>query len=116
MQDIFFSIGCAMSKAGARDRAIEQAMRMLDIQEVAVDIRPRAWQDHARPQLVLINVSSPRRIMPVFFTPPEGTREHAVAQHNMQRLKDSKCKFNSEQQVREYLHARIVQDLAGKDL
>lgn len=38
-QNIFFSIGCAMSKAGARDRAIEQAMRMLDIQEVSPSLR-----------------------------------------------------------------------------
>ena len=49
--------------------------------------------------MVLINVNSPRRVMPVFFTPPEGTREHAVAQHNMQKLRDSKCKFSPEQQV-----------------
>ena len=33
-QDVFFSIGCAGSKSGARDRAIEQAMRVLDIAEV----------------------------------------------------------------------------------
>ena len=33
-QDIFFSIGCAGSKAGSRDRAIEQAMRVLDSVEV----------------------------------------------------------------------------------
>ena len=67
--------------------------------QVAVDVRPRAWRDHALPVLVLINVHSPRRVMPVFFTPPEGTREHAVAQHNMQKLRDSKCKYTPEQQV-----------------
>lgn len=67
--------------------------------QVAVDVRPRAWRDHALPVLVLINVHSPRRVMPVFFSPPEGTREHAVAQHNMQKLRDSKCKYTPEQQV-----------------
>ena len=28
--------------------------------------------------------------MPLFFHPPSGTREHAVAQHNMQRMKEEK--------------------------
>ena len=39
--------------------------------QVAVDVRPRQWRELAFPQLVLINVISPRRVMPVFFTPPE---------------------------------------------
>ena len=34
----------------------------------------------------------------------KGTREHAVAQHNMQMLKDKGCKFSIEQQVTTFKH------------
>ena len=73
-QDIFFSIGYAASKTGARDKAIQQAMRVLDIMEVAIDVRPRQFKDKAYPQMVLININIPRRLLPLFFHPPAGTK------------------------------------------
>ena len=60
-------------------------------------MRPRQWGDQAFPQLVLINQRVPRRVMPVFFQPPEGTREHEVARRAEERQKARKRKFNEEQ-------------------
>ena len=39
----------------------------------------------------------PRRVMPVFFQPPEGTREHERAGREDERKKALKRKFNNEQ-------------------
>ena len=65
--------------------------------QVSVDVRPRQWGDQAFPQLVLINQRVPRRVMPVFFQPPEGTREHEVARRTEEKQKARKRKLNEEQ-------------------
>ena len=65
--------------------------------QVSVDVRPRQWGNLAFPQLVLINQRVPRRVMPVFFQPPEGTKEHEVARRAEECQKARKRKYNDEQ-------------------
>ena len=72
------------------------SVRILCLQ-VSVDVRPRQWGDQAFPQLVLINQRFPRRVMPVFFQPPEGTKEHELARRAEEKQKARKRKFNDEQ-------------------
>ena len=100
LQDVLFSVGVGGSKFGSRDRAIEQAMKVLDIAEVKVETRPRQWKDKAYPQMVLVNKNMPRNLLPPLFHPPEGTKEHALALIDEQGKRDGKqLDFTEEEQA-----------------
>ena len=63
-----------------------------------VDVRPRQWKDKAYPQLVLFNKSVTRDQLPPLVHPPEGSKEHALAQHNDQKQKhDLDSQFTPEE-------------------
>ena len=64
-----------MSKVGARDRAIEQCMRIFNNKEVTVVPRHRRWKNQHLPDFVLVDGRGQRDFIPPFFGPPEGVTD-----------------------------------------
>lgn len=79
-------MGLSVSKAGARDRAIEQSMRVMDNREVTVIAVQRRWKQRNYPDLVLTSErEGTRDHVPPFFSPPEGTQDYEKDREIKQR-------------------------------
>jgi len=79
-------VGLATSKPGARDRAIEAAIRILGGGQAQVTPMQRRWRDKNYPELVLA-VGRYRDDLPPFLSPPEGTREADDDREREQRMR-----------------------------
>ena len=83
-------MGLSVSKAGARGKAIEQAMSVLAAMRVTVEPVQRRWKDQNYPDLVLTRAGEIRENLPPFFSPPVGTDDHRIEQDRMKSNKKPK--------------------------
>ena len=83
-------MGLSVSKAGARGKAIEQAMSILAAMRVTVSPVQRRWRDKNYPDLVLARAGEMRDDLPPFFSPPAGTVDHRIEQDRMKSNKKPK--------------------------
>ena len=83
-------MGLSVSKAGARGKAIEQAMSVLAAVRVTVSPAQRRWKDENYPDLVLTRAGETRQNLPPFFSPPIGTVDHRIEQERMKSHKKPK--------------------------
>ena len=74
-------MGLSVSKPGARDKAIEQAMYVMGSRGVTVVPTQRRWRDKNFPDLVLTVAGMRTRTnLPPFFSPPAGTKDFRMEQ------------------------------------
>lgn len=101
MQGIYFGLGVSGSKPGARDKAVETAMGMLDAREVEVELRQRRWRNRNYPEFVMTNSRSRRDTLPPFSSPPEGTADFEDMKDEEQKKRQKKERGRAEKKASE---------------